>query len=48
MQYAVSIAVFVLLALIASYVQSVTGFALGMIMMAVAGGLDWYPIATLA
>lgn len=37
-----------LLALVASYVQSVTGFALGMIMMAVAGGLDWYPIATLA
>ena len=37
-----------LLALTASYIQSVTGFALGMIMMAVAGGLDWYPIATLA
>lgn len=37
-----------LLALVASYVQSVAGFALGMIMMAVAGGLDWYPIATLA
>ncbi|MEM6707193.1 MAG: sulfite exporter TauE/SafE family protein [Pseudomonadota bacterium] len=37
-----------LLALLASYVQSVAGFALGMIMMAVAGGLDWYPVATLA
>lgn len=37
-----------LLAFVASYIQSIVGFAMGMMLMAVAGGLDWLPIATLA
>ncbi|MFK7916138.1 MAG: TSUP family transporter [Pseudomonadales bacterium] len=38
----------ILLAFVASYIQSLVGFAMGMMLMAVAGGLDWLPIATLA
>ncbi len=36
------------LAFAASYIQSVAGFAMGMIMMAVAGGLEWLSIGELA
>ncbi|MGI9325938.1 MAG: sulfite exporter TauE/SafE family protein [Pseudomonadales bacterium] len=36
------------LAFVASYIQSVAGFAMGMIMMALAGGLEWVSIGLLA
>lgn len=44
----VTIAALVALALIASYIQSVAGFAMGMMIMAVAGGFEWVSIALLA